>query len=470
MNKRMLRLGAWMLAVAAAGCSLAPRYERPVLPVDAQYPGEATAAAQDAVELGWREMFSDARLQALIATALENNRDLRTAILTAERAQALYRIQRADQLPSVEGQGSLTRGRAPDDLSPSGSAETASEYRVGLGIPAFELDVFGRVRSLKDAALAQYLASTEARDAVRIALVAEVAKAWLADLALREQLDLARRTLDARRKAYALAQQRFNAGASSALDLQQVETLVESARVATATLTRQSAQAANALRLVVGTSIPSTAEPSLLSEQTFIASIPAGLPSQLLTQRPDIRGAEQRLVAANASIGAARAAFFPSISLTAGVGSASTELSGLFEAGSRTWSFMPQITLPIFEGGGNRARLRVSQLDRDLAVADYERTVQVAFREVADALAARTTFEEQVDAQQRLRNAQANRLSLAEQRYRAGITGYLEVLDAQRELFDADQGLVEVRQQRLLNLVDLYRALGGGIRERGNQA
>jgi multidrug efflux system outer membrane protein len=467
MSKQVFRLGAWTLALVLAGCSLAPRYERPALPVASQYPAGDSAAAKDAVELGWREMFTDARLQALIATALQNNRDLRTAVLNAERAQALYRVQRAGQLPQVDAQGSLTRGRTPAALSPTGSAVTGSEYQVGLGVTAFELDLFGRVRSLKDAALAQYLATAEARDAARIALIAEVAKAWLADLALREQLDLARKTLEARSEAMALARQRYEAGASSALDLKQVETLVESARVATVTLTRRSAQAGNALRLVVGAPVDAGDQASLLSDQQFLANLPAGLPSQLLAQRPDLRAAELRLQSANASIGVARAAFFPRISLTAGIGSASPELSGLFEAGSRNWSFVPQLTLPIFDAGRNRANLRVSQVDRDLAVADYERSIQIAFREVADALVARGSFEEQVEAQERLRQGQADRLQLAEQRYKAGIASYLDVLDAQRELFDAEQGLVEARQQRLLNLVDLYRALGGGLRERG---
>ncbi len=466
MNKTIFRLGAWTLALAMAGCTLAPRYERPALPVDAQYPAGDSTAATDAVELGWREMFTDPRLQALIATALENNRDLRTAVLNAERAQALYRVQRADLLPQIDAQGSLTRGRTPAALSPTGSAVTGSEYQVGLGITAFELDLFGRVRSLKDAALAQYLSTAEARDAARIALIAEVAKAWLADLALREQLDLARKTLEARSEALTLARQRYEAGASSALDLKQVETLVESARVANVTLTRRSAQAGNALRLVVGAPVTQGEGSSLLSDQPFVANLPAGLPSQLLAQRPDLRAAEQRLLSANASIGAARAAFFPRISLTAAIGSASPELSDLFEAGSRNWSFVPQITLPIFDAGRNRANLRVSQVDRDLAVTDYERSIQVAFREVADALVARGSFEEQVEAQERLRQGQADRLQLAEQRYKAGIASYLDVLDAQRELFDAEQDLVEARQQRLLNLVDLYRALGGGLQER----
>lgn len=464
MSKTIFRLGAWTLALAMAGCTLAPRYERPAPPVAAQYPAGDSVPARDAVELGWREMFTDARLQALIAAALENNRDLRTAVLNAERAQALYRVQRAGQLPQIDAQGSLTRGRTPADLSATGAAVTGSEYQVGLGITAFELDLFGRVHSLKDAALAEYLATAEARDAARIALIAEVAKAWLADLALREQLDLARKTLEARSEALTLARQRYEAGASSALDLKQVETLVESARVAVATLTRRSAQAGNALSLVVGAPVVRGEDASLLSDQQFVANLPAGLPSQLLAQRPDLRAAERRLQSANASIGAARAAFFPRISLTAGIGSTSSEL---FEAGSRNWSFVPQITLPIFDAGRNRANLRVSQVDRDLAVAGYERSIQAAFREVADALVARGSFEEQVEAQERLRQGQADRLQLAEQRYKAGIASYLDVLDAQRELFDAEQDLVEARQQRLLNLVDLYRALGGGLRERG---
>lgn len=472
MHKSLSRPALLMLLALSAGCTLAPRYERPLLPVAARYPQQAdtpaaTTAAPTAADIGWREFFTDTRLQSLIASALENNRDLRTAALTVERARALYRIQASEQLPSLNADGSLNRGRTPASLSPTGTDVTASEYQVGLSIPAFELDFFGRVRSLKDAALAQYLATEEAQRAAQIALVSEVAKAYLADLALREQLELARQTLAARQQAYALAQQRFEVGASSALDRQQVETLLESARVAAAILTRQSAQARNALILVVGAPIDDAVTPGLLSEQQFVSDIPAGLPSELLALRPDIRAAEQRLIGANANIGSARAAFFPRISLTAGIGSASTELSELFENGTGTWSFVPQLTLPIFAAGRNRANLRLSQVDRDLAVTDYERTIQTAFRETADALVARSSLDEQVDAQQRLRDAQAGRRQLAEQRYGAGVASHLEVLDAQRELFDADQGLVQARQQRLVNAIDLYRALGGGLLEKG---
>ncbi|HEX5514792.1 MAG TPA: efflux transporter outer membrane subunit [Gammaproteobacteria bacterium] len=458
-----------LLAGLLAGCAtMAPKYERPESPTADAYPVATTGQGDiRAVDIGWREFFQDARLQTLIEAALENNRDLRSAVLNIEAARASYNIQSSERLPSITGEGSFSRARTSESISRTGEANTFSEYRVALGVSAFELDFFGRVRSLSEAALAQYLATEEAARSAQISLVAEVARAYLAERAFAEQLDLARRTVQAREASYQLAQQRFEAGAASALDLRQVETLLEQARVSAAALARQQAQAVNALTVLVGTPLQqlSLPAPLTLSDQRLLADIPAGLPSDLLTLRPDIRSAEQQLISANANIGAARAAFFPRISLTGSIGTVSAELSDLFGSGTGTWLFMPQISLPIFDGGRNRANLALSEVRKSQAVVAYERTIQVAFREVADALVARDNLEEQVAAQERLRAAQAERLALAEQRYESGVASYLDVLDAQRELFSAEQDLVQTRQLRLTNSIDFYRALGGGLRE-----
>ena len=461
-----------LLAAAAAamiaGCSLTPRLVRPDAPVSPEFPPHAapaaTGAARAAIDIGWREFFPDARLQALIASALENSRDLRTAALRIEEARAQYNVQSADLLPNLNAGVSGSRSRTPGGVSASGRPLIANVYQVGLSLASFELDFFGRVRSLNEAALAAYLATEEAQRAAQISLVAETAKAYLSELGAGEQLVLAQRTLEGRQQGYKLAKQRFDVGASSALDLRLNETLVQSARVSVLQLQRQRAQARNALTLLVGTPLGDLPTGADLSSQNVVTAIPGGLPSDLLTNRPDIRAAESRLVAANANIGAARAAFFPRISLTAALGTASTALSGLFDTGSMSWSFTPQLALPIFDAGRNRGNLDLAFVRRDLAVTDYERTIQTAFREAADALVARGTLEEQVEAQRLVREAQAARLSLADQRFRAGVSSSLDVLDAQRELFTAEQSLVQTRLLRLTNAVDVYRTLGGGLK------
>ena len=456
---------ALLAAGVLGGCSLAPQYVRPEAPVAPFYPAQPHERAGDASAIGWREFFPDQRLQALIATALENNRDLRIAALRIEEARAQYNIQSADRWPTLNATAGGTRARTPAGLSPAGAATVGSSYQVGLSLASFELDFFGRVRSLNDAALAQYLATEEAARSARISLVAEVAKAYLTERALAEQVELARKTMESRDAAYKLAKQRFDVGASSALDLRQNEILVQSARASLATLTRQRAQAANALTLLVGKPPGELPAEKTLAEQNIVTDIPAGLPSDLLARRPDIRAAEQRLKAANANIGAARAAFFPRISLTAGVGTASRELSGLFDSGSQTWSFAPQLVLPLFDAGRNSANLSLAEVRKNEAVADYEKSIQVAFREVADALAARATLDELIDAQRAVTEAQGERLKLADQRYQNGVASSLDVLDAQRELFSAQQTLIQARLLKLTNAIDLYRALGGGLQE-----
>lgn len=454
-----------LIAALLAGCSLAPQYKRPDAPVADAWPTTASSKSNDTALLGWREFFPDQRLQVLIHTALENNRDLRVAALRIDEARALYGVQSADLLPNLNVNAAESRARTPAAVATTGRTSVNTSYQVGLGLSAFELDFFGRVRNLNQAALAQYLATEEASHAAQISLIAEVAKAYLAEQAFAEQFDLARKTLEGRESAYRLAKQRFEVGATSALDLRQNEALVQSARASLATLNRQRAQASNALTLLTGKTIADLPASQALSAQSIVTEIPPGLPSELLTRRPDIRAAEHRLQATNANIGAARAAFFPRITLTGSVGTASNELSGLFEAGSRTWSFVPQLVLPIFDAGRNSANLSLAEARNNIALAEYEKSVQTAFREVSDTLVAREALDEQIAAQQAVQDAQAERLKLADLRYQNGVASSLEVLDAQRELFSAQQGLVQARLLRLTNAIDLYRALGGGIND-----
>ncbi|QRX81027.1 efflux transporter outer membrane subunit [Glaciimonas sp. PAMC28666] len=457
-----------LLAGVLSGCSMAPTYVRPTAPVAGTFPAEEFAVKQsdaDAVALGWRQFFPDQRLQSLIAAALVNNRDLRTAALNIEAASAQYNITAADALPNFDGNFSRSRARSAADQLLPGQAPVGTGYSVGLNMTAFELDFFGRVRSLKDAALASYLSTEEARLSVKITLVSQVAQAYLAERSYAEQQELAQQTLNSRLQDYKLAKMRFEVGASSALDLRVSETLVQSARVSFATLARQKGQATNALTLLVGKPLTDLPAPQTLESQQIVTDIPAGLPSDLLIRRPDIRSAEQQLRAANANIGAARAAFFPQISLTAGIGNASSSLGSLFEAGSRTWSFIPQLTLPIFEGGRNRANLTLSEVRKNLAVANYEKTIQTAFSEVADALVARGALDEQLDAQQAFLVAQQERVKLTDLRFKNGIASSNEILDADRDLFSAQQALIQTRQLRLNNAIDLYRSLGGGLNE-----
>jgi multidrug efflux system outer membrane protein len=473
-----------LAAALLSACSMAPTYQRPAAPVAAAFPADTAGAGaktgfasvqagpgqKDAVDTGWREYFSDPRLQQLIAAALDNNRDLRTAALRIEEARAQYDIQSADRLPNLNANAAVTKAKTPAFLSPTGQTTIGKRYDAGLAISAFELDFFGRVKSLNDAALAAYLATDEARQAAQIALVAQVAQAYYTERAYAEQYALAQQTYEARARTYKLTQQRAEVGASSRLDLRSNETLMETARAAALTLARQRAQADNALTLLVGQpssqAVAGAAAGAMPSDQQIdlLSAVPTGLPSDLLTRRPDIRAAEQRLKSANANIGAARAAFFPRISLTAALGSSSPSLGGLFDGGSGSWSFAPQLTLPIFDAGRNRANLTLSEVRKNLAVTDYEKAIQTAFREVADALAARDYLGEQVAAQRAVQDAQADRLKLLQLRFDNGVASSLDVLDAQRELFSAQQSLVQARLLRTTSAIDLYRALGGGLK------
>ena len=460
----MKRLTPLVLALALAGCvNLAPKYERPAAPVAGAFPTVAgtvnsgnPVAPEAPGAIAWQRFFTDARLQQLITLSLANNRDLRVSILNIEAARAAYQIQRSEQFPAVGLGVSGSRATTGKDKP------ITSVYQAGLSVSAFELDFFSRVRNLSDAALAQFLATEEARKTAQISLIAQVANTYLTFLADEELLALTQQTLKTREESLRLSQLRFENGVSSKLDLDQAISLVEQARTTLAQAQRQRAQDINLLTLLVGQPLPDNLPPGLTLAKTNLPDLPAGLPSDLLASRPDIRSAEQQLIAANANIGAARANYFPNISLTGTAGSASTQLSGLFKGGSFGWTFAPQAILPLFDFGARRAGVESAQAGRDIAVAQYERSIQTAFREVADALAGQATFSEQLRAQQAVAQAEADRFNLSDLRYRSGTASYLDLLDAQRSLFTAQQQAIEANLARLQNQVTLYRVLGGG--------
>jgi multidrug efflux system outer membrane protein len=457
---------------ALTGCTMAPGYTRPEAPVTPEWPSgpaykDTAASAGDlsAADITWKEFFVHEQLQKLIALALQNNRDLRIAALNIERAQALYRIQRADLFPTVVAAGIMIESETAASRAAPGQSVRVHQYSVDLGFTAYELDLFGRVRSLKDRALEEFFATEEARRSTQISLIAAVADNYLILAADKERLKIARDTFESQQASYNLIKRRFEAGASSELDLRQAQTSVDSARVDIARFTSQVAQDENALALVIGSPIPADLLPEGLSAITALKDLSAGLPSEVLQRRPDIIQAEHLLKAANADIGAARAAFFPRITLTTSAGLSNDQLSGLFKGGAGAWSFAPAITLPIFDAGRNRANLEVAEVDREIFLARYEKAIQSAFREVADALAQRGTLDDQLEAQQSLTDATAARYRLSEARYRSGIASHLDVLDSQRSLYSAQQGLISVRFSRLVNLVTLYKVLGGGAEE-----
>lgn len=467
LSTSMKRLGTVLALSGALGaCSMMPTYERPAPPTPAAWPtGEAYATGTTgagATSLDWEAFFRAPELQALIRVALDNNRDLRAAALNVEAYRAQYRIQRAERLPSVNVDAGGTRQRLPADLSTNGAETTASQYSVGLGVAAYELDFFGRVRSLEQTALEAYLAQEASQRALRLSLTADVATAWLALRTDQAQLALVRDTLKAYESSLDLIQQRFDAGAASELEVRQALGAVDAARAQEAQLLRRVAQDANGLQLLLGAPIPQTALPEGMPGRDLLAELPVGLPAEVLQRRPDILAAEHRLRSANANIGAARAAFFPNISLTAAAGTASSDLTGLFDGGSGFWTFMPQIRLPIFNAGRLAASLDYAELQKDIAVADYEKAIQVAFREVSDGLAARQTFTSQLKAEQDLVDTTRRYLELADQRYRAGVESYLTVLDAQRTLLGARQQFLGSRLAQLSSEIGLYKALGGG--------
>ncbi|MBS4038231.1 MAG: efflux transporter outer membrane subunit [Hydrogenophaga sp.] len=459
-----LRLSALAAAALLAGCSMIPERPQPQAGVPQAYPMAAAAAgtAPSGADLAWSGFVTDARLRDVVQRALTNNRDLRVATLNIEQVRAQYQIQRSNQFPTINL-------AATGNRQPNASGGITDLYSVGLATSAWEIDFFGRLASLKEAALAQFLASEEARRAAQTSLVATVSSTWLSLQANESLLALTRQTLKTREDSLRLTKLRFDNGAASALDLRQAESLTAAAQVALAQAERARLLDVNALNLLVGEPLPASllapATPDAALPLAVLAEVPAGLPSDLLTRRADVRQAEQQLVAANANIGAARAAFFPRISLTASVGTASSDLSGLFRDGSWGFTLAPQALLPIFDAGRNQAGLKSARAGRDIALAQYEKAIQTAFREVADALAGQATLGEQLRAQEAQATAEADRFRLAELRYRNGVASFLDVLDAQRSLFATQQALVQTRLAQQQNRVALYRALGGGWAE-----
>lgn len=460
-------------ATALGGCTLAPRYERPALPVAGSWPVPAVTAAPGATgaDIAWRDVFQDTRLQSVIALALQQNRDLRVAVANIEQARAQYRVQRSGLLPTINATGSYVRSESPAGaVVPGQSGRVEQEqYSVSAGFSAYELDLFGRVRSLSAAALQSFFATEENRRAVQVSLIAEVSSAYVTLAADQALLGVTNDTLATREASLDLSRKRFEAGATSELDLRQAQTLVEQARSDAAVARAQVDRDLNALRLLVGADVPAALLPTGDLEQAGrLTDVPAGLPSDVLVRRPDVRAAERTLQARNADIGAARAAFFPRITLTGSEGSSSPALDGLFTGGTRSWSFTPQVVLPIFAGGANLANLRGAEAQRDAAVASYEKAVQTAFREVADALAVRATIEDRISAQTRLVEAAAATERLTRARYDRGVDSYLALLDAQRTLYAARQSLLAAQLARATNRIELYRALGGGASDTGS--
>lgn len=464
-----------LVGVSLSACTtltMAPDYNRPKAPIANVLPYVDGDANEIASLVSWRSVFSDPTLQALIETALVNNRDLRVATLNVERARALYRIQRADSLPSVAASGDYSNQRFGENASTgiagapsSGSGPiTIEQFSATAGVSAYELDLFGRVRSLNRQALETYFATDEARKAAQISLVAEVAAAYLQLAADRELLALARNTFESQQASRDLTQQLVDTGVGNNLDVQRARTSIERARADASNLEAQVARDENALRLLLGSvQAPEAEDAVTIASVELQRDIPVGISSEILLDRPDIRAAENRLKAANANIGAARAAFFPRILLTASAGTASAELNDLFSGGTGVWNFAPSVSVPLFTGGRNRAQLSSAKIDRDIAKAEYEQAIQAAFRDIADALATRSTINERINATENLADASAKTYALAEARFRNGVDDYLAVLDAQRADYAARQELVGARLAEAANIIAIYRALGDGF-------
>jgi len=456
------------VSIAVGGCTMIPKYDRPGAPIPDRWPdggayltNQPTTRPSDAARLTRREFFSDKKLLQVIEMAVQNNRDLRLAALNVERARAMYNIQRAGLLPVVNATGDGSRQRIPADLSGIGKPMTVNQFGANIGLSAWEIDFFGRIRSLSEAALQEYCATEQASRSAQILLVSEVGKVYLALAADRDILRLAKTTLKTQQAAYDLVKRRLDRGLVAELDLYRAQTQVEVARGDIARFTQLVAQDRNALNLLVGSSVPDDLLPAELGSVSPLKEVSPGVSSELLLGRPDIQQAEAHLKAANANIGAARAAFFPRISLTTSIGTGSDALSGLFSSGSRAWTFAPQIVMPIFDPRVWSA-LKITEVEKKSAIIQYEKAIQTAFREVADALAVRGTIDRQISAQESLVHAVAETCRLSNVRYTKGVDSYLSVLDTQRSLYAAQQGLVAIRLAGLANQVRLYAVLGGG--------
>ncbi|HWY31131.1 MAG TPA: efflux transporter outer membrane subunit [Candidatus Acidoferrum sp.] len=449
------QLPVFAVALVFSGCTMMPKYERPPAPVAAEYPVVSQTNESHAADISWQDFLPEDRLKKLIGLALTNNLDFRVAMLNVEQSRAQYRITRSASLPTMNGSGSFTRANAND--------RTVNEWSASLGTTAYEVDLFGRVRSLNRQALETYFATAEAQRSAQITLVAEVADEYFALREAEEQLRLAQQTLAAVHESYYLNQATFDAGASSELDLRTAESQVETAKINVLTYERQIVQVKNYLTLLIGEPLPSDLPaPRPFNDTNLVAEIPAGLPSELIQRRPDILEAEHTLKAANANIGAARAAFFPTITLTGSIGTTSSEFDKLFRAGTGVWSFSPQVTLPIFTSGQNLANLDAAKVSTRIEVANYQKATQTAFREVADALVASCSYAEEIKEQAALINSQQRRYDLANLRYRQGDDTYLNVLSAQQDLYSAQQGQIEAQYNKLASQISLYKALGGG--------
>ncbi|MDR3073540.1 MAG: efflux transporter outer membrane subunit [Deltaproteobacteria bacterium] len=457
---RFAGLGLPLLLLPA--CSLAPAYDRPGLPVPPSVASDAAGAYGNAggdpavFGAGWRDFFKDARLQELIALSLEHNRDLKIAALAVAEARALYGVQNADRFPQLDAEGS---GGWTGDFRGASSRT----YEVAA-VPFFDLDLFGRLKNMSESALQSYLGTKEAEKAVRIALVSQVAQAYLTETLAEERRQLAADTLESWRKSFSFIERRVQSGQSSLLDMEQARSMIEAASAAVAEREREAVQAGNALRLLTGSFERRELPPVTPLRSLTFAALPQGIASTALLNRPDVMEAEHALLAANADIGAARAAFFPSISLTGNLGYMSADLTALFSGATSVWSFLPTVSLPLFNAGRNAANLELAEVRKESSVARYEKSIQTAFREVADGLMSRASFEKQREAQERYLASQRLVLKLAMGRYANGAISYLEVLDAQRAIFQAEQDLLGIRRDQLANDILLFSALGGGLR------
>jgi len=465
--RRPILLTALPLLTGMVGCvSMAPKYVVPEAPVSKTWPEgpsyQGGGASQAASDLPWQDFYGDAKLRSVLELALANNRDLRIAALNTEKMRAYYQIQRSAVLPNIDAVGSAYRERVPADLSSSGATQINHKYSATVGITSWELDFFGRIQSLKKQAVEQFFATEEAQRSVRISLLSGVANVYLALAADRENLQLAQETLVSQAASHQLIQRRYEVGVASELDTSRAQISLETARGDVAKFTRTVAVDENTLNLLVGSKVPADLLPQSLGQMTALRDVSQGLPSEVLTRRPDILAAEHQLQAANANIGAARAAFFPRIALTTTFGTASGDLSKLFESAQKSWTFAPSLVLPIFDVGLRSANLKVAKADRAIYVARYEQAIQTAFKEVADTLAAKGTLDEQLNAQAALVKALERTHFLAESRYKVGVDGYLSVLDAQRSLYAAQQGLIALRYAKAANQVTLFKVLGGG--------